>query len=251
MWRYPVKSLQGFQVDGAELTPKGFVGDRRWAMIDPETGKVLSAKRKAALLEGRATDEVLTLPDGEEIPLGDPRASELLSAWLGQDVELREAEGTSGLSYEMTFDPPDDTAELFDIPINPGTFLDLSPVHLITTGTLEGCARERPDLNWDVRRFRPNLVLDVDGDPFFEQEWVGKQVTVGQAVLDIAMPTVRCAMPLRAQPADGADAPLDRQPELFKALTAMNTASPNHFGLYATVDSPGAIAVGDPVTLAS
>jgi hypothetical protein len=64
-------------------------------------------------------------------------------------------------------------------------------------------------------------------------------------VLDVLQPTVRCAMPLRAQPG------LQRQPRLFSALNELNAASPNHLGVYAGVQTPGPIRVGDPVMLLS
>ena len=62
------------------------------------------------------------------------------------------------------------TPEYVDIPAPAGSFLDFAPVHLVTTATLEGCQAQRPDLDWDVRRFRPNLVIDVDGPPFVEND---------------------------------------------------------------------------------
>jgi hypothetical protein len=50
-------------------------------------------------------------------------------------------------------------------------------------------------------------------------------------------------MPLRAQPG------LERQRELFAAMRELNTEMPNHLGVYATVKTTGAVAVGDEVTL--
>jgi uncharacterized protein YcbX len=61
----------------------------------------------------------------------------------------------------MTFDPPNEDAEVFDIPAPAGTLLDLTPVHFLSSATLGACEAARPDLDWDVRRFRPNLVLDL------------------------------------------------------------------------------------------
>ena len=185
--------------------------------------RVLSAKTERALLDASADDEGMTLPDGRRLSHADPEADAVLSEWLGKPVHLARAADQSGktLSYAMTFDPPNDDADLFDIPLADGSFLDLAHVHLVTTATLSGCADAYPDLNWDVRRFRPNLLLDVDGPTFVEQEWIGRHVQVGNAVLEVTMPTVRCAMPLRAQPGG-----LDRQPGLFKAMNELNQVSP-------------------------
>ena len=152
----------------------------------------------------------------------------------------------ASLSYEMTFDPPDDDAELVDIPTPAGTLLDLAAVHLVTTATLAHCRAARPDLDWDVRRFRPNLVIDVAAPAFAENDWPGRELTIGPVVLRGLMPTVRCAMPLRAQP--GGPRPL--RPALFAAMSELNTAQPNHLGLYLDVVTPGTITEGDPVALA-
>jgi uncharacterized protein YcbX len=125
-------------------------------------------------------------------------------------------------------------------------------VHLLTTATLDGCRSARPDLDWDVRRFRPNVVVDVTGEPFVEDTWAGRELQLGEVVLRITQPTVRCAMPLRAQPphdSDPSSAALARQPELHDALVELNASFPNHLGVYAEVVTPGTIGVGDPVSV--
>jgi uncharacterized protein len=256
-WTYPVKSLQGQSVGTLDVRTAGIAGDRRWGIVPDGGDKVLSAKREPALLDARVTSngtadgETIVLPDGTTVATSSPEVHAVLSAWLGRPVRLCSTDESDGLAYEMTFDPPDDTAELFDIPVPPGTFLDYAPVHLITTATLSGCASARPDLDWDVRRFRPNLLIDVDGPTFLEDSWTGHQVRIGEVVLSVMQPTVRCAMPLRAQPALG-DAPaLERRPDLYQAMTELNTTFPNHLGVYAGVVVPGTIRVGDAVDMIS
>lgn len=244
-WRYPVKSLQGLAQDELAITSAGVVGDRTHGLIDAQDGRLLSAKRTAKLLHATATDEAITLPDGAILALDDPDADDVLSRWLDRPVLLRQPTTDTQVSYAMTFDPPDDEAEAFDIPAPPGSFLDLAPIHLITTATLDACAQARPDLDWDVRRFRPNLLLDVDGPAFVEQTWIGAQVQVGEVVLSVDSPTVRCAMPLRDQPGG-----IEREPAIFAALNELNTVSPNHLGAYCSVVSPGAARTGDAVSLA-
>ena len=152
----------------------------------------------------------------------------------------------------MTFDPPDDDAEYYEIPAPTGTFLDLAPLHLVTTTTLDHCAQARPDLNWDVRRFRPNLLFDTGTgtdavvEPFVENGWVDVELMIGpDVVIRVISATVRCAMPLRAQPG------LHREPELFRAMTQLNESIPNHLGAYAEVISPGTVRVGDAVSRAA
>ncbi len=244
VWRYPVKSLQGLEPEAIEVGPTGVVGDRTHGLVDPAGRHVLSAKRTSTLLEAAADDHAITLPDGTRVVLDDPAADDLLSAWLGRPVRLSAPTPGASVSYQMTFDPPDDDAELVDIPTPAGSFVDLAAIHLVTTATLDGCAGARPDLDWDVRRFRPNLLLDVSGPPFVEGEWLGRHLRVGTATLSIDTPTVRCAMPLRAQPGG-----IERQPELFHAMSELNTVSPNHLGAYCSVVEPGTARPGDPVEL--
>jgi uncharacterized protein YcbX len=252
LWRYPVKSLQGGRVDTLDVTPTGVVGDRRWGIVPVDADKVLSAKRVPELLDATADGDTLVLPDGTRIHIDDPGVHAALSAWLGREVVVRSTSDSAGLAYDMTFDPPNDDAEVFAIPVPPGTFLDLAAVHLLTTATLDGCRSARPDLDWDVRRFRPNVVVNVTGEPFVEDTWAGRELQLGEVVLRITQPTVRCAMPLRAQPphdSDPSSAALARQPELHDALVELNASFPNHLGVYAEVVTPGTIGVGDPVSV--
>jgi uncharacterized protein YcbX len=239
--RYPVKSLQGFEVASLEVGEHAIAGDRRRALVDGETGRLMSAKRFSRLLEASADDDGISLPDGRRVLFADPDADAQLGSWLGRPVQLQEASSATHVSYQMTFDPPDDGAEYFDIPSPDGTFLDLAAVHLVSSGTLAGCHAEHPELDWDVRRFRPNVVVEGPTEAFAEDGWCGQRVRIGDVVLAARQPTVRCAMPLRAQPG------LDRQPTLYRALDALHA---NHLGIYLDVVVSGTIRSGDEVELA-
>ena len=249
-WRYPVKSMQGLSVDHLQLFERGVGGDRARALIETAGGHLMSAKRTSALLDASADDQGITLPDGTILSWDDDGIDAALSEWLGKDVRLSEPLPGHALSYEMTFDPPDDSAEYFEIPVPVGTFVDLAPLHVVSSATLDGAAAARPDLDWDVRRFRPNLVLDTGGDAFVENDWVGRSLRFASgAKIRISQPTVRCAMPLRAQPEHAGRVALGRQPELFRAMSDLNTEFPNHLGVYVDVETPGPVAVGDAVEL--
>lgn len=241
LYRYPVKSMQGLAVEYVELGLSGIDGDRSRALIDVDSGRLMSAKRWSKLLLAVADDIGVTLPDGTRRPYESGDMSRVLSTWLERDVALNQVTPDVDLSYEMTFDPPNDGAELYEIPAAPGSFLDLAAVHLVSLQTLRGGVTARPDLNWDVRRFRPNLVVDAVGtSPFGEDAWCGRQLRIGTAVVEALQPTVRCAMPLRAQPG------LESQPALFHALDEIHA---NHLGIYLSVVEPGEIRIGDPVEI--
>jgi uncharacterized protein YcbX len=243
-WRYPVKSMQGERVEALAVGGTGIEGDRAHAVIDVSSGRILTAKTVKELLFARVDGGAVQLPDGTEVALDDPGASGALSAWLGREVRLTTPVAGEERAFQMTFDPPNDAADLVDIPAPVGSFLDLAAVHIVTTATLEGCRDKRPELDWDVRRFRPNLVIEIDGPPFAENDWGGQALRVGDAVeLDVIGPTVRCAMPLRAQPG------LEREAGLFHAMCELNTRFANHLGVYANTRNPGRVATGDAVTL--
>ena len=252
LWRFPVKSMQGERVDRLELGPGGATGDRRYGLIDGASGNLLSAKSVPALLTARARTEgdavVIVLPDGRELGAADPDVSAVLSSWLDRDVELRPS-GPGSVAYEMTFDPPNDDAEAVFWPAMEDSFLDLAPVHLLTTGSLAAMVAARPDSAWDVRRFRPNVLVDTgEVAGFVEDAWVGGAVALGGAgaAIQVDMQTVRCAMPLRAQPPWDDRPGLDRDVEVFRTLTAEHN---NHLGIYCGVATPGEVRVGDPVTI--
>ncbi len=238
-WRYPVKSFQGLAETRLEIETDGVVGDRTFGLIDLESDRLLTAKRTAALLEATATDTAVTLPDGTSYAVDDPSLDQALTTWIGRPIRFARADATDPMSYQMTFDPPDDDAELFDIPTPEGTFLDIAAVHVITTATLRACAEARPDIDWSVRRFRPNLVLDLDAAAFAEDGWLGQEIRVGDVTLRVDGPMVRCAMPLRAQPGG-----LTRQTQLFHALNELNPTYPGHLGICCSVVAPGSVEVG-------
>ena len=262
-WRFPVKSFQGEQLPSLDLTDVGFVGDRLWGVVDNASGRTLSAKTVPELLfaSARTADGavVITLPDGTEHEAAAAGTSAAIAAWIDRDCSLRPASEVTGSSYEMTFDPPNDEAELYEIPMAANTFFDLTPIHVLTTGSLATMAAAHPDGVWDVRRFRPNLLISTPSpDPadgtvpaapvepgvahplFPEDGWVGATITAGAASIAVVMAAVRCAMPNRAQPTFARDI------EIFRTL---NVHHGNHLGVYCESRGAGTVAVGDDVSV--
>lgn len=245
LWRFPVKSMQGFEVEQLTFDEKAATGDRTWGVVDPAAGKVLSAKRWGALLHLRAAldgdDVVITFPDGSTQRAGDPEADAALSAYLDHEVRLRRPPEGDGLPYELPTEAWDDTSPLWEFPGPPGgPFVDLAGAHVLTTASLRAAEALHPDGDWDVRRFRPNAVLDVEGDDFVEDAWLSGPVAIGPVVLSPFMPTVRCAMITREQPGLAKDADIARR---------LRDEHDMNLGLYCAIGSPGTVAVGDAVTI--
>jgi uncharacterized protein YcbX len=249
--RYPVKSMQGEALPSAHFDELGGLGDRRFGLVNEDGTHVLSAKREPALLLASATSGAtagepprIELPDGSVIDeLGDD-ADARLSDWLGRPVHLRAADDETGSAYRMSFNVDDEDDGVFEVPTQPGHYFDLAAVHLLTTASLREAERLRPEGNWNPHRFRPTILVETEPDltGFVENDWVGQVLTIGSLQIDVLMPTIRCAMTTRAQPAHE----LERDLDIFKTLGKVNDSN---LGLYASIRTPGTASVGDDVTL--
>jgi uncharacterized protein YcbX len=259
LWRYPVKSMMGEELNAAEITERGLVGDRQFALVDPATGKVAGAKNprkwgnffdfRAAYVEPPETKAALpairlTLPDGTALTSEQPGVDGLLSSALGREVELTRVRAEQEFSAEEYvpeiegLEHPDSVTE-WDLP--GGTFFDLATVHLLTTATIDRLRELYPKGRFEVRRFRPNIVVSTTDRGFVENDWLGRTVTVGDAVrLRITRPCPRCVMTTLAQ----GDLPKD--PGILRTAAQNNAGN---VGVYADILSGGAIHRGDPVTL--
>ncbi len=250
IWRYPVKSMQGEPLARAEFMPTGVSGDRRFAVIDADTGKVASAKQPkkwggllacASRLDDNGRLRIV-LPEGAEILGDDPAVHDALSALLGRAVTLRTTH--AGGQIEVTWpDVPGlllagtDTEETLPL----GSFCDLAPVHLLTTATLERLNQTHPGGQFGPGRFRPNLLIESAAAGFPEDAWVGKIVGIGDTVrMRVTARASRCVMTTLAQPGLSADA------GVLRAVVAANTA---HAGVYAEVIRPGVVHEGDVLKL--
>lgn len=228
LWRFPVKSVGGEQVDSVELTKVGIEGDRVCGIQDLATGMVLTARRSPELLFATAryhgpSQVSIMLPDGSET--ADDAD---LSAWLGKDVRLLWP-SESGGTYECPIDPGvEEQWVQWDGPA--GSFHDSARamISLVSEGSLG---------DWDLARFRTNVLMSGSG----EDEWVGRSATVGDSVrVDVIKQIDRCVMITRPQPG------LDRNLELLKFI---NAERGTFLSVGATVASEGPISVGDSVSL--
>ncbi|WHZ16131.1 MAG: Flavodoxin reductases (ferredoxin-NADPH reductases) family 1 [Nitrospira sp.] len=259
LWRYPVKSMRGEELNAAEITLRGLAGDRGYAVIDAETGKVASAKHPKkwgrlfdcrALLEpnhtnGHAAPVHVLLPDGQWAMSGTRDMDERLSALLGRTVRLTAAVPAAPQLEEYWPDVPGRARQdtVTDEAMPAGTLFDGALVHLMTTATLDALRRLYQEGRFEVRRFRPNLVVaSPPGEPrFVENDWINRTVAIGQDLrLKVTGPCARCVMTTLPQ----GDLPED--PGILRTAVQHNRAA---VGLYATVLAPGRIMRGDQVRL--
>jgi uncharacterized protein len=277
MWRYPVKSMLGQRVEASAVTARGLTGDRAYALVDVETGRLVSAKRPrpwgalmhhaASIVDDAADPPVvqITLADGTSIPAG-PDAAEALSRSLGRSVRVVSAAPQGTTLEEIWMEekgpalygpvvgsegdqPVIDVAPGLGAP--PGTLFDFSAVHLVTASALAAVASVLPD-GADVRRFRPNLVIDTGagGESFPENDWVGRSIRVGKEVtVEGLMLTMRCVMVTLGQRELEPDRGVMRAVADLNRVDVPGVGTYPCLGLYARVTAPGAVHVGDEVTL--
>jgi uncharacterized protein YcbX len=258
--RYPVKSMLGEDTGPhAEVTAVGLAGDRGHALIHTSTGRVVSAKNPRlwrAMLTLQASTGTggavsVTFPDGTAAASTDPGIDERLSDFLGQPVTLT---ATPPPDAQMEHASPDDvirygvTAQVRTdlVPLGAGTFFNFAALHLITTSTLASA-------DADLVRYRPNIVIGTpDLDGYIENDWLGADLAIGEAVLRVIARTPRCAVPaLQHGTAAGVDKAALRVLAGNNRIPAFDGRVPEPCaGVYAQVLRPGRIARDDPVTLA-
>jgi uncharacterized protein len=267
LWRYPVKSMLGEELNAAEVTRAGLLGDRAYALVDMSDGKVASAKNprkwpslfdfRAALADDPTNRMTvppvrITLPDGAIVSSEQPDVDRVLSAALERPVTLEcaaqaETSGVPAATAEGYW--PDmeglahrDTVTDFGLP--PGTFFDAASVHLVTTATLARLRSLYPQGRFEARRFRPNMVIETANGAagFLENAWIGRTLAIGEKVrLSVTGPCGRCVMTTLAQ------GDLPRDAGILRTAAQHNHA---HVGVYASVVRGGVVRRGDSVSLA-
>jgi uncharacterized protein YcbX len=280
VWRYPAKSMMGDCFSSLVVDERGVIGDRAWAVRDEVRGGVRGAKKIGGLmrLHARYVEEPrpgssppaieVTAPGGERIRSDDADVHERLSGFVDHQVTLwplrpkedldhyrRGAPDTEDIDAElraMFGREPDEPLPSFEgIPLDvlteyespPGTYFDAFPIHIVTDRSLATLARLTPSSDFDVRRFRPNVVIAVDagveGD-FPEQGWLGRKLDLGGAVLEVTAACPRCVMVTR----DLAALSEDRQ-----VLRTIVRHADQNIGVYANVVRPGRLQTGSAATL--
>ncbi len=280
LWRYPAKSMMGDRFAALPVGDRGVLGDRGWAVRDEARGGIRGAKKIGGLmrLHARYLEEPgedlppppieIRLPDGDAVRSTDPDVNDQLSKALDHPVTLWPLQPPVVLEhyrrgppdYEETDkelraifgreqDEPLPSFEgmpldvLIEYESPPGTYFDAFPLLLVTDRSLATLGRREPGAEFDVRRFRPNIVVAVDDDvdtEFPEQDWVGRRLQVGAVELELAAACPRCVMVTRGF----ADVPEDR-----RVLRTIVREADQNVGAYATVVNTGMLTAHAPVTL--
>ena len=261
IWRYPVKSMLGEELNSSYITERGLVGDRAYALIDKETGRVVSAKNPRKwekLFDFRSVfmdiPEVaenippvrITLPDGTLIVSNqDEDIDYTLSKALGRDVRLMRA-NLDNPSYEEYWPNIDGLArrdKVTDETMPSRTFFDIAVIHILTTSTINRLRELYPEGRFEVRRFRPNIVVESTSEEkdFIENLWIGKKIRIGKdIVLSVTGPCTRCVMITLPQ------GDLPRDLGILRTVARYNQVN---VGVYASVLQGGTIHRGDLVQL--
>ena len=260
LWRYPVKSMMGEELNGAEVTERGLLGDRTYALLDSSTAKIVSAKNprkwpnlfdfRAAFVEPPRTGEKIppvriALPNGTTLTSEQRELNQVLTNALGRAVTLATAapETASLEEYWPDMEGLAHRETVTDEAIPAGTFFDLGVAHVLTTATLDRLRDLYPQGRFEVRRFRPNIVVQPSsGDKtFVENAWIGHTLAIGDQVrLNITGPCPRCVMTTLSQ----GDLPKD--PGILRTAAQHNQVN---VGVYAAVVRGGTIRRGDPLRL--
>lgn len=275
--RYPVKSMGGESIDETRLGPNGVPGDRAWAVRDEVRGGIRGAKKIPALMtcharyektpaESGSSPAEITLPDGSRLSTSDADANDRISEAVAHAVTLwpllpadaqdhyaRGAPDHEDMEQElraMFARNPDEPLpdlgkfppELFQYESPPGTYFDAYPLLIISRQSLDEMARRAPGSRFDVRRFRPNFVVDLPDTtaPFPEAALEGRRLRIGTALLEATIGCPRCVMTTH-----GFD-DLPKDPSIMRALVAN---AGGNLGLYAQVSEPGEVAVGDSIEI--
>jgi len=252
--------MMGEELNASEVTDRGLLGDRGYALVDPSNGKVASAKNprkwpklfdcRAAFIETLRTGKKfppvrITLPNGAIVTSKQGDLNQVLSQELGREVTLGTTVPKSpsleeywpdieGLAHKET---------VTDEAMPTNTFFDCAVVHVLTTATIDRLRELYPQGRFEVRRFRPNIVVEPASAEknFVENGWISHTLAIGEEVrLNVTGPCPRCVMTTLPQ----GDLPKD--PGILRTAAQHNQVN---VGIYATVLRGGTIHRGDTVRL--
>jgi Uncharacterized Fe-S protein len=261
---YPVKGCRRVEVEEAVVQPWGLAADRRWVVVDAGTDRAITLRDTTRLTQilpvsdgdglvlrapGRPDLAVAAPVDGPLRPItvasftgparvADAAAHEWLSEALARDVRLVWLDDPTRRPVDARYSRPDDRV----------AYADGFPVSLANAASLAALndlilAADPAQEPVPMTRFRANSVLS--GAPAWaEDEWIGRRLRIGDAVFRAVKPNDRCVVTtIDAETGE-------KGPEPLRTLGRhRNVDQELLFATYLIPDTPGRIAVGDPITV--
>lgn len=220
--RYPVKSMQGESLESVDIDFVGLPFDRAFAFVKDgvytpfpwftarDCPELLQCR--PILGEGRWPTVRVDTPGGE-FELASAEFKTRLLEWSGLSASLRtDYRGCQDVAY----------------------------ISIISTATIRALS-EAGGVPTDYRRFRMNFVVDVGEEPFTENAWAGKALSLSGASIAIHQPDRRCNM-ITLHPETG-----ESTPAVLKQAGELNSACA---GMYGSVLVEGRVTVGDTLAFA-
>lgn len=282
IWRYPVKSLGGEQVNATHIQAKGIADDRCWSVRDDVTGELVGGRKIPGLmmLSARYIDQPhtsfgkpvqavveITFPNGQIIRSDDPYASAILSMYLGRRVslisrptpkekaayKLAKPMTPAEVRYALGMKPEDPDPDFSSFSLGmlttlsmyatpPGVLYDVYPLHLLTTSALQWIGQFYPEGDFCTRRYRPSFLIETEASA----HGIVENDWRGRE-LQIGDLRIKCNHPtIRCSMPGAAQPGLPKDPNI--PITLMKHAG-QHLGAYATPVNEARIQVGDTVEL--
>lgn len=244
----PIRGFALHHPSSVELGWHGVLGDRRYTMLS-EDGRIFDGTKLGALVQLRA--EVVEADDGERLTIRFPSGevlsdvvelapahqveiygrrfmarpvlgpwNEALSAYAGRPLQLVRSERLEGER-------------------------DRNAVSIVSQASVEELARQGNDGRpLDARRFRMLIELSGADRPHQEDEWLGREVGMGEVVVRVTKLDARCVITTQDPDTGARDFPTLH---VIKAYRGLRDGHALDFGIYADVVVPGRIAIGDEV----
>jgi len=240
----PVKGTALHHPSYVDLVAVGIAGNRRFHLAD-ERGRLYSGLGHGPLVrvlcEAQDGHLKCRFPDGRTVlastaELGEPEITD----FDGRAVPGRPLLGEISDAFS---DYVGESVRLFRTERD-GDGPDEMPLTMVSFASVEELGRRGGyEGELDPLRFRVNLELQGTA-PFEEEAWDGQRVRIGGAVVRIAGQIPRCAVTTQDPTTGQRDWNTLKRIASFRPLMATRQVP---FGVYATVDEPGRVAVGDPV----
>jgi uncharacterized protein YcbX len=233
----PVKALGLVARDEVQVTEGGVADNRRFHLID-DRGRMVNGKTVGTLVAVRpdydaaANRLALALPDGSVVEGPVTLGETIGSQFYGRPRPVRPVLGPFSAALSEIAGKSVRLVRAQSGAVDRGRE---GSVSLVSTADGDG---------FDLRRFR--MLFGIGGVPAHAEDgWIGKQVRIGEAVVEPLSETGRCL--ITSQDPDTGVPDMDML-EWIRANRPEGTGEPLPFGVHGRVIAPGVVRVGDPVS---